>query len=257
MEPTIRFSSLVRKGLRFRDRFDAAKTAAGPVEFAWYPYDSFVNLFYLQKLMRGGGRSLESMAGGRAILDIGAADGALSFYAESLGFAVDALDCSGCNINRMCGIRQLARQFESKVRIHDIDLDGRFEFPGQYGLTFGLGTLYHLKNPYYFLEKLSQHSAFCFLSTRVARWSPDGATRLEGLPVAYLLGESEINSDATNYWIFSPAGLTLLVERAGWSIEASVCAGPSESNPVASERDERMYLMLRSRRAEVAAEADS
>ncbi len=79
MDPLIRFSSLVRHGLRFRSRFDLAKKHAAPTGFAWYPYDSFANLFALAEL-----------AGTRPLLDLGTGDGALAFLFEPLGYAVHA-----------------------------------------------------------------------------------------------------------------------------------------------------------------------
>ena len=74
-----------------------------------YPYDSFVNLFPLEQLCREAGLSLAEMAGGGPILDLGTADGALAFLFESLGYAVDACDHSGANINRMEGVRRGGR----------------------------------------------------------------------------------------------------------------------------------------------------
>ncbi|MDQ2948522.1 MAG: hypothetical protein M3Y27_21720 [Acidobacteriota bacterium] len=74
----------------------------------------------------------------------------------------------------------------------------------------------------------------------------DKAVRLDGLPAAYLLEPDECNSDVTNYWIFSPAGLRLLIQRAGWTIRAQANSGTSESDPVTPDGDERMFLLLES-----------
>lgn len=241
-----RFSPLVRQGLRFRRRFEEAKRSVEPVAFEWYRYDTFTNLFLIQHLLRHASLSLEEMVAGDPVLDLGAADGGLSFFLESLGYRVHAVDFSGCNMNRMQGLRKLAAVLASQVQIQDSDMDGRFDLAGRYGVALFLGTLYHLKNPFYALEKLAQHARFCFLSTRVARFGADRRTRLDGLPVAYLLNPKECNGDATNYFIFSPAGLTLLVKRAGWAIRACISLGPSESDPVSPEGDERMFLLLES-----------
>lgn len=246
MTDLIRFSALVRKGLRFRSKFELAKRAAGSREFAWYPYDCFANLFPLQRLLRDADLSFEEVAGAEPILDIGAADGALSFFFESLGYKVDALDNAGTNMNRMQGIRALAAGMNSAVEIRDADLDGRFELEGRYGAALFLGTLYHLKNPFYALEILSRHARYCFLSTRIARRSTDKSVRLDAAPVAYLLDADECNGDVTNYWIFSPPGLTRLARRAGWQVCASASTGASESDPASAQGDERMFLLLRS-----------
>jgi len=249
MEIMTRFSPLVRKGLRFRRRFEAAKQAVGPREFEWYPYDCFTNLFPLQHLMRQSGHSVETMAAGKPILDIGAADGALSFYFESLGLPVHAIDFSGTNMNRMEGIRALATQLGSAVKIVDADLDGVFHIEEQYGLALLLGTLYHLKNPFHVLEELAHRARFCFVSTRVARLSPDRTVRFGELPLAYLLSPAECNADTTNYWIFSPKGLEVLLERTGWRIESAVNSGDLESDPVSCAHDERMFVLAASLRA--------
>lgn len=249
MDVVTRFSALVRKGLRFRSRFEEAKRSLEPVDFAWYPYDCFVNLFHLQRLLKSANLSLEEIAGSQPVLDLGAADGALTFFLESLGYRVHAVDYSGSNMNRMQGIRSLARHFGSQAEIQDSDLDGRFELSGRHGVALFLGTLYHLKNPYYALENLALHSRFCFVSTRVARLSPDREVRLDSIPVAYLLDAGECNADITNYWIFSPAGLTMLAKRTGWTVRASLTSGPAESDPTSSDADERMFLLLENARS--------
>jgi tRNA (mo5U34)-methyltransferase len=244
-DPLIRFSRLVRLGLSFRRRFEDAKRAVPSPGVAWYPYDCFPNLFYVQKLMRQTGLSLESMAGGGTVLDIGAADGALSFFFESLGFDVESWDHAGTNMNRMEGLRALAGVLNSKITIRDVNLDRGFECHRQYGMCLFLGTLYHLKNPFHALETLAQHCSFCFLSTRIARLSPGRDVSLEDIPVAYLLDPGECNADSTNYWIFSPAGLRRLAERAGWKACASAARGPRKSDPSSEQGDERMFLLLR------------
>jgi tRNA (mo5U34)-methyltransferase len=133
------------------------------------------------------------------------------------------------------------------VEITDVDIDSQFRLGAQYGLALFLGTLYHLKNPFYALETLAHHARFCFVSTRVARRSPDGAERLDQMPVAYLLGESQCNADSTNYWIFSPPGLTLLLERAGWTIRGVASTGNPDSDPASPDHDERMFALVSSR----------
>ncbi|MFN7996799.1 MAG: class I SAM-dependent methyltransferase [Bryobacteraceae bacterium] len=112
--------------------------------------------------------SLDDLVGDGTVLDIGAADGALSFFWESLGYRVHAIDFSGSNMNRMEGIRRIAEYFKSAVQIQDQDLDACFTLNRQYGVVFFLGTLYHLKNPIYALETISRNAQFCFISTRVA-----------------------------------------------------------------------------------------
>jgi len=246
-DPLIRFSPLVRKGLRFRRTFEHAKLEAAAPEFAWYRYDSFPNLFLLERLRKKAGLDIKSMAGAGPILDIGAADGALSFFFESLGFSAHAIDHAGKNMNRMEGIRLLRQKLGSNVQIRDVDLDTQFALDSQYGLALFLGTLYHLKNPFFVLEKLAHHARFCFVSTRVARRTPDGTTRLDQAPVAYLLHENQCNADTTNYWVFSPLCLSLLFERTGWAVKAMVTSGNPDSDPASPDHDERAFALLSSR----------
>lgn len=246
MDTLVRFSGLVRKGLRFRGKLDQAKSQMRGRDFEWYPYDCFANLFYMQRMLNDAGLSLPEMIAGQPVLDLGAGDGALSFFLESLGYQVHAWDHSGTNMNRMQGIHRLAQALGSQVRIEDIDIDARFEMAGHYGVVLFLGTLYHLKNPFYALELLARHARFCFLSTRVARWSAGRETCLDQVPVGFLLDTGDCNADTTNYWIFSPPGLKLLAKRAGWELCASARSGASQSDPVTPEGDERMFLLLRS-----------
>ena len=247
MDPLIRFSSLVRHGLRFRTRFELIKQHAAPAGFVWYPYDSFTNLFPLERLRRDAGLALAEMIGTRPMLDPGTADGALAFLFESLGFAIHACDHADTNINRMEGVRRVAAALGSQVKIEDIDLDGGWAPEREYGLALFLGTLYHLKSPFAVLERLSAHARCCFLSTRVAGWSPDRTVELGRVPAAYLLAPNECNGDATNYWVFSPPGLVRLAERCGWRVLASARTGARNSDP-ATASGERQFLLLESSR---------
>jgi hypothetical protein len=251
-----RFSSLVRRGLRFRKRFDQAKVAIPGI--LWYPYNSFANLSCLHRLQSAAALSFADMVGGdpgeanpgaNSIMDIGAADGALSFFFESLGYRVHAFDHAPSNINHMQGIRALARRLDSGIQIEDIDLDRLPAFTQTFGLALFLGTLYHLRNPYGVLELLADHARYCFLSTRIAHLSTDRGTRLEALPVAWLLDPTECNNDSTNYWIFSMSGLERLVVRSRWTICSSLRTGSTASDPASPEADERAFLLLKSLRA--------
>jgi tRNA (mo5U34)-methyltransferase len=245
MDPSIRFSSLVRSGLRFRRRFELAKQQVGGNTLPWYLYDSFANLFLLEQLRRKAGLSLDELTGGQTILDLGTADGALAFFFESLGHRVHACDYAGTNMNRMEGVRRLASGLESKIEIEDVDLDGSWIPNGQYGLALFLGTLYHLRNPYGVLEKLAGCSRYCLLSTRVAGWSPDRTVELGRAPVAYLVGPDECNRDVTNFWVFSPPGLIRLAERTGWRVLASVRTGRSPLQPFVRRRGRKAVLITR------------
>jgi hypothetical protein len=230
------------------ERLRVARSQIGD-DIAWYPYHILGNVFHLDHMLSGENRDLARLAQGLPVADIGAADGDLAFALEDVaGWEVDIIDTVATNANGLRGAQALRDHLGSRVHIHDIDLDRPFTFPrDRYGLSFLLGTLYHLQNPYYMLSELSSHSAHCLLSTRVARFAGPGRTPIGDLPVGYLLAPGEANNDATNYWILSPAGLERLVQRAGWTIIERLNVGnTTESDPSAPENDERMFLLLAS-----------
>ena len=95
------------------------------------------------------------------------------------------------------------------------------------------------------MAKVSKHA---LISTRIARYAPDGKSKIEHLPAAYLVHASECNNDATNYWIFSDTGLKRILDRTGWEILDYMRYGNLEkSDPASNEGDERAFLLARSR----------
>jgi tRNA (mo5U34)-methyltransferase len=233
---------------RFKKKLDALKLSLGPQDFDWYPYDSFGYISRLDLLLGGKLAVVQTMVGDEPVLDAGCGDGALSYFMESLGCRVDAIDNPPTNHSGMQGVRRLKEALESKVAIHPMDIDSQFELPqSRYGLTLLLGILYHLKNPFYVLEKLAHHSHYCMLGTRVARVTPRGAP-MRKEPLAYLVDELETNGDPTNFWIFSEEGLQRIVRRAGWEVREFMTAGCLlDSDPVRGDRDERAFCLLESR----------
>lgn len=215
--------------------------------FPWYPYGSLSNFIHLREIFNK--NPIESLIGeNRKILDIGAADGDLSFFLESLGYKLDIIDNGPTNFNNLQGARLLKEKLNSSVDIYEIDLDSQFKTPGdRYDLIFFLGILYHLKNPFYILESLSRISKHLILSTRVAQFTPDG-TSISKSSLAYLLGPTEANNDSTNYWIFSDIGLRRLFDRTGWDVLEMITIGDKKaSNPRDQDHDERAFVLLRSK----------
>ena len=154
----------------FRTRHDEIKRSIADI--TPYPYDTFGNLFHLDRLLTGERRKLARLAAGRPIADIAAADGDLAFFLEAQGFDVHIIDNAAINCNGLRMARAVAQATRSRVAIHDIDLDSHFALPqDEYGLVFFLGVFYHLKNPYYALEQLARQSRHLALSTRVARFA--------------------------------------------------------------------------------------
>lgn len=253
-------SEINRRAASFQRRLDEARhnIERRGRRIAWYPYRSLSGLANLDKLLTGERRRLLELAGDDPILDLGCADGELAFFLESLGFCVHAVDYPETNCNNMEGVRALKEELGSSIEILGVDLDSQFALPGhRYGLAFFLGTLYHLKNPYYALEALAERALYCVLSTRVARYAADRRTRIHELPVAYLLAEGEANQDWTNYWVFSETGLKRLLERTGWQVLDFVTLGNTScSDPVSWEGDERAFCLLKSRPAEKARSAE-
>ncbi len=232
----------------FRKQLDAVKRRLGSKDLHWYPYDTLLVFPVLEKMLSSDHRYLLELARARPVLDIGCGDGDMSFLFESLGCRVQAIDHSGTNYNQMRGVAALKQALDSSVRTFDVNLDQPFALPQSgYGLTFCLGLLYHLKNPYYLLETLAKATHYCLLSTRVARLTPDHQTDLHDLPVAYLLDECEANNDPTNFWIFSETGFRRILKRTGWEICDYLTTGcQDDSDPSSAQHDQRAFCLLRS-----------
>lgn len=215
----------------------------------WYPYGTLNNFIHLEECFNV--YPLEKLVSKNIIADIGAADGDLAFFLNHyIGNSVDIIDHGPTNYNGLQGARALVHALgvQASVFVHEIDIDNHFFLPRDgYDLVFFLGILYHLKNPFYVLENLSRKSRHLILSTRVARYTPDGQT-IAGKPLVYLLHPTESNNDATNYWIFSEYALERLVGRAGWDILYKTTVGDRiSSNPSDPQKDERSFMLLRSR----------
>ena len=215
----------------------------------WYPYDSLSNFPNLDGILTGDQRSFLKFANGYPVLDIGCGDGDCAFFLESLGLSVVAIDNPATNHNGMQGVRRLKEILGSSVVIQACDLDAHAGLPPiRCGLALFCGTLYHLKNPFYALEALSEVADYCALSTRVARWSPDHRTALDHLPVGYLLDEFEANGDDSNFWIFTNAALKRLIRRSGWEIlDYGTIGDQVTSDPASNAYDERAFCFLRSK----------
>jgi tRNA (mo5U34)-methyltransferase len=278
----VSIDTLQSRAHQFRVRHDEVKRAI--TDIPAYPYDTFGNLFHLERLLTGERRKLARLAGGLPIADIAAADGDLAFFLEAQGFDVHIIDNAAINCNGLRMARTVASAIKSRVAIHDIDLDGHFQLPQtEYGLVFFLGVLYHLKNPFYALEQLARQCRHMALSTRVAQFArplvappppvervpslledvvdrllprpppppppgPPGMARIGGLPLAYLVDERECNDDPTNYWIFTREGLHRLLHRTGWEILDTLAVGNTErSDPASATGDERSFCLARSR----------
>ncbi len=225
------------------------KLAHRPKTF-WYPYSTLHNVAVLEKLSTTAGLNLLELCRGAygKVADIGAADGDLAFFLERQGLSVDVIDNEYTSFNRLEGARTVKGALNSSVAIRSVDLDSQFSLTGQkYDAIFFLGTLYHLKNPFFLMESLAQLTKYCFVSTRIAKQTADGQS-LSPYPVAYLLGPQECNNDDTNFWIFSEQGLKRLIDRTGWNLLSYVTIGDTaNSTPADPKRDERAFCLLEKR----------
>jgi SAM-dependent methyltransferase len=234
-------------------KFNQASHAAATAGLDWYPHDSFGTLSVLDQLLTSRERFLGTLIGKEPVVDVGCADGALSFVFESLGVEVHAIDNPPTNYNGMRGVRALKKALGSSVRIFAADLDSHFALPvDRCGLAVFFGILYHLKNPFGVLESLAARARYCLLSTAITRCAPGRGADLHGLPVAYLAGRDGLKGDETNYWIFTEAGLRVLVDRTGWDVCDWMVTGDSGATLWDTQSDERVFCLLRSRAFEPA-----
>lgn len=241
--PTL--TELVAAGQQFRRRLDQLKREQAGIE--WYPYGTLGLMDVLPRLLTPPHDELFARLAGGRVLDLGCSDGDLSFFLETQGFAVQAGDYPQTNHSLLAGFRAMQARLGSAVPFTPVDLDHPVLGPRQVDLTFLLGVLYHLKNPVTILEQLAARSRYLMTSTRVMRRAPDGRD-LQGLPVAWYLDHAETNNDATNYWILTQAAFELLLKRAGWEILRLHNHGVREgSEPIRTDRDERVYVLARSR----------
>jgi tRNA (mo5U34)-methyltransferase len=241
-------TELSRRAQRFDDKLSGIKASLKSLGIAWYPYRTLTAFSILEKLLTGARRQLIDIAAGDPILDLGCGDGDMSFFFESLGCRVLAVDNPHTTHNQMRGFMELHSALKSSVKFEAVDLDSQFWLPDEvFGLAIFAGVLYHLKNPYYVLEALAHRARYCLLSTRVARQTPQG-TPMREESLAYLLAAEESNNDATNYWIFSETALRRLVERSGWTVcEFGTFGAMQGSEPARLDRDERAFCLLESR----------
>lgn len=239
---------LVARALDFQKHLRRARSHVALPDAGWYPWDSFGALTVLDQLLTGRNRFLQPLAGELPVLDLGCGDGDLSFLFESLGCRVCAIDNPPTNYNRMAGVEALKIALDSSVRIESLDLDGPLHLPvRRSGLALCFGILYHLKNPYSVLEALAARTNYCLLSTAITRYAPDQQTAVNHMPVAFLAGRDGLRGDETNYWIFSETGLRTLVDRCGWEVCDWLVVGDEGSVLWNTQRDERVFCLLRSR----------
>src|SRR5260370_2789574 len=204
---------IARQAILFEKHLNQIKESLAPQEIVWYPYRTLAVFSNLDKLLTGPRRRLLDLAAGDPILDLGCGDGGISFFFESLGCDMRAIDGYHSNHNHMRGFLELRNALNSSVPVEVMDLDSQFRLTEEvYGLALFFGVLYHLKNPYYVLQTLAARARYCLLSTRIPRQTPPG-TPMKDEPLAYLLGPCESNTDPTHSPILSQNALPRLLDR--------------------------------------------
>jgi tRNA (mo5U34)-methyltransferase len=243
-------SSLTDLAIAADQEFWKIKVAHRPESF-WYPYGTLRNIPILEQLLATVGLDLLQLCRGShgKIADIGSADADLAFFMEKMGFSVDVIENRLTNFNLLEGARIMKEALKSSVIIREADLDSQFPLSSEkYDAIFFLGILYHLKNPFFILERLARMTKYCFVSTRIASQTADGHA-LSPYPLVYLLDPQECNNDNTNFWIFSDQGLKRLIKRTGWDLIAYTTIGnTTDSNPADPDKDQRAFCVLQSGR---------
>jgi len=84
--------------------------------FEWYPYDSLGSFCSLAGLLTGKRQFLLDLIGDQPVLDVGCGDGHISFFLESLGCKVVAVDNPNTNFNGMQGIKALKAALDRQSR---------------------------------------------------------------------------------------------------------------------------------------------
>lgn len=215
------------------------------VDFNWYLYDILSNLIHMDHLIHETDYK-DILINNNSFLDIGSADGDLAFFFESLGKNVDIIDLPETNHNGMRGIYFLKKALNSNNNIFELNIDESFKLQKKYDIVFFLGIFYHLKNPLLSLYTLQRYCKYLFLSTRICKY--DSNDRYIGdQSLAYFLDKDELNSDSTNWWIFTENALIKTIHRCGYKVLRKYNVGNIEySNPVSLEKDERIFLLLES-----------
>ena len=254
-------AELVTAAAAFDRKLESTKRGIDLGDYGWYPYGSMSNFVHLDRMLTGEHRDILRYAASRPILDIGAADGDVAYFLESLGHHVHVLENPPTNFNGCRGLYAMRRALGSKIEITEVNLDSQFHLPEErFGLTLLLGLLYHLKNPFYVLETLARSVQHMLLTTRVAQYNvAEGGENaangvnlvrvdMSSIPTAYLVDPLETNNDPTNFWMFTQAGLRRILSRTGWDVLDFITVGVTDgSDPATLDHDERAVCFLRSR----------
>ncbi|TAJ90982.1 methyltransferase domain-containing protein [Reyranella sp.] len=228
-----------------------------------YPYDTLgSNLDLMFSLFQKSGfiSDLESNAI-KTVCDIGCANGELALTFAASGFDTTAIDYTFKHDRAPYVAKRFSEELGLRVAVADLSVDKPFtigdvkdslitdvstDFSNEFrfDLVICFGLLYHLKNPYSFVESLARISKRVLLGTWVITHLPDLRVKVDADPVAWLL-DAQDNSDPTNYWFLTEAAFHRIVRRCGFDIEASFNI-PNPNNPLEVAVPNRADLGIRS-----------
>lgn len=239
---------------------DMFKARGGTV----YPYDIIhANVDPLCRLMIDAGFTSE-LDPDASVVDIGCANGDLSYALALSGFKVSAIDWSYAHDQAPAFVRAVSNRNGFDIAVADLSVDQYFgiedvraaaianadKIPEVYDLAISFGLVYHLKNPFAFFESLSKVTKRLIVGTHVITHEPKLGARIDNYSMAYLVDAYELNSDPTNYWMLTEKAFARLAERSGFTIEArlSIPNNPlGISTPDDTALGVRSFLALKSK----------
>lgn len=232
-----------------------------------YPYDILgANLAPMFTLFEKSG-VIDLFDGGEVstVCDIGCANGDLSLGYALAGYKTTAVDFSFKHDQAPAAVARISQVSGIPLAVADKSVDTHFTmddlrralvhdsqgcFPedDRFDVVVCFGLLYHLRNPYAFVESLRGVAKYVALGTHLFTHLPDLRFRVDHEPLAYMLDDRELNNDPTNYWCLSETAFHRLVRRCGFEILATHKAS---NNPLAlsvpdkTELDLRGFVMLK------------
>lgn len=215
-----------------------AQLRANTLSVSWYGWETISAVDHMRKFSGLGRQVFSHVCGGKKVADVGAADGDLGFFCESLGAQITFIDWPQTNFNQGSGLITTRAILKSSARLYFADLDFTPWLPGEYDLIFLLGIMYHVRNPGLIFNTLAHCGERLVLSTMVFFRGSDG-NEVSDQQLAYFLECREIANEPTNYWLFTPTALRALLKRSGWIVRDEFFVGDLDATP--TERDCRMW----------------
>lgn len=214
---------------------ESYKAAGGII----YPFDTLgANLDVMFSLLQNSGfiSDLENSEI-KTVCDIGCANGEMALTFAASGFDTTAVDFTYKHDRAPYVARRHAEEHGLQVAIADFSVDKPFtvgdiknglitdpskDYPDdfRFDLVVCFGLLYHLRNPFGFVESLARIGKRVLLGTWVITHLPDLRVKVANDPIAWLLDKPE-NDDPTNYWYLTEAAFHRMARRCGFDIAAN------------------------------------